>query len=191
MSFRFRLGPCQVEWGFSCFVLLAFACLFLPMETPALLLSMALHEAGHLGAMGALRALPRRVIISALGVRMVLPPGAPLTKGKEALVSAAGPGANLLCFLLCWAAGRPQGAFALSSLALGLLHLLPVAPLDGGLIAEKLLGPRAGRWLSAAFLIPLGALGFWVLLRTRYNYSLLALSVYLMLYLVLGEDLGC
>ena len=47
---------------------------------------------------------------------------------------------------------------------------------------------RAGRWVSAGLLAPLWVLGFLVLLRTRYNYSLLALALYLMLYLVLGAD---
>ena len=41
---------------------------------------------------------------------------------------------------------------------------------------------------AAALLLPLWVLGFWVLLRTRYNYTLLALALYLMLYLVLGKD---
>lgn len=180
-----------MEVGFSCFVLAAFACLFCPGETPALLLAMALHEGGHLAAMAAFGAAPRLVRASAMGLRMVLPGGAGLCGGKGAAVSLMGPAANGLCFLACWAVGRPRGDLALASLVLGGVHLLPIAPLDGGLAVEHIWGPGAGRWLSVAFLVPLGALGFWVLLRTRYNYSLLALAVYLMLYLVLGEDFGC
>lgn len=191
MSFRVKIGRCRLELGFSCFLAAAFACLFLPGETPALFFSMALHEGGHLAAMRALGVVPRRVTVSAMGLRIVLPEGRALSRGQEALVSAAGPGVNLFCFLACWAAGRPGTPFALSSLVLGVLHLLPIAPLDGGLIVERFFGARVSRWVSAAFLIPLGALGFFILLRTRYNYSLLALSVYLMLYLVLGEDYGC
>lgn len=47
---------------------------------------------------------------------------------------------------------------------------------------------RAATAVSLVFLIPLAVLGFWVLLRTRYNFTLLAMSLYLMLYLVLGRD---
>ncbi len=43
--------------------------------------------------------------------------------------------------------------------------------------------------VGLAVLIPLAVLGFVILLRTRYNFSLLAISLYLMLYLVLKHDL--
>ncbi len=43
--------------------------------------------------------------------------------------------------------------------------------------------------ISILLLIPLATMGFLVLLHTRHNYSLLALSIYLMLYLVLKWDL--
>lgn len=196
MSFRFRAGPCRVEVGFSCFMLLCFACLFAGERAPAMLLAMLCHEGGHLLALGAFGAAPRQVALSALGCQMVLPPGPGLAGGPAVAVSLAGPGVNLLCFAGCALAGQAGSPFALASLALGGLHLLPIEPLDGGLALHRLLGcrlspaqaERASRWVSAGLLAPLGALGFWVLLRTRYNYSLLALALYLMLYLVLGED---
>ena len=56
------------------------------------------------------------------------------------------------------------------------------------------LGPRrAGRFatgVSLLFLFPMAVLGFLILLRTRYNFTLLAMSLYLMLYLLLGKDLS-
>jgi len=196
VSFRFKVGPCHVELGFSCFVLAAFACLFLPGNAPALLLGMALHEAGHLAALWCFRAAPRRVTVSALGLRLMLPAGPGPGGWRGAAVSLMGPGVNGLCFLLCWAAGRPVTPFALANFSLAALHSLPVEPLDGGLALRRLLEGRFGpgqaslicRWVSVVFLVPLGGLGFFVLLRTRYNFSLLALAVYLMLYLVLKED---
>ncbi len=87
-------------------------------------------------------------------------------------------------------------SFARANLALALVHSLPVEPLDGGLALRYLLrgllgagrAEKISRISSALCVFPLALLGFWVLLRTRYNYSLLALSLYLMLYLVLGKD---
>ncbi len=198
MSFQFRLGGCQIEAGISCFMLGAFACLFMGRQAPAVLLCMALHEGGHLLAMTAFGAAPRRIVLSALGCRMVLPEEAGLSGGKSAAVSLAGPGANLLSFLFCMAIQRQTSPFALASLSLGALHLLPIEPLDGGLALRRLLetcfspdrGERICRLTSAALLLPLWVLGFWILLRTRYNYTLLALAMYLMLYLVLGKDYG-
>lgn len=199
MKFSFRLGRCRTEVGFSCFLFVAFACLFMGEHTPALLLAMSLHEGGHLLAMAAFGAAPRQITLSALGCRMVLPESASLTGRQGAVTSLAGPGINLLLFLFCLLIRRPGTPFALACLTLGLLHLLPVEPLDGGLALHSLLETRFSplqanrlcRWISAVFLLPFWVLGFLILLRTRYNYTLLALAMYLMLYLLLGRDYSC
>lgn len=108
------------------------------------------------------------------------------------------PGVNLLCAGGMLAAGETAHPFFFASLGLGLLHSLPIEPLDGGLALRSLLslrlGPRrAGRFatgVSLLFLFPMAVLGFLILLRTRYNFTLLAMSLYLMLYLLLGKDLS-
>ena len=82
-------------------------------------------------------------------------------------------------------------------MALGLLHSLPVEPMDGGMALRALLcarmnGEQAGKLslvISLGVLFPMAVLGFLVLLRTRYNFTLLAMSLYLMLYLLLKRDL--
>ena len=92
---------------------------------------------------------------------------------------------------------NPENQIAIqSNLALGILHLLPIEPLDGGLAVHAFLRGKiaAGKAdkiclvLSITLLLPLSILGFLILLQTRYNFSLLALSIYLMLYLVLGRN---
>ncbi|MFR7484548.1 MAG: hypothetical protein ACLUVP_04510 [Acutalibacter sp.] len=76
------------------------------------------------------------------------------------------------------------------------VHSLPIEPLDGGMALHSLLcarmkastAARVSTALSAACLLPLAVLGFAILLRTRYNFTLLAMSLYLMLYLVFKRD---
>ncbi len=191
----FVWGSCRVEVRFSCFALLAFCCIFTGMDSGAsFFAAAALHEAAHLGAMCGLGAPPERVALSALGCRVELRRSRPLGDGAQAFVSLAGPGVNLLAFLLLSVFGLRS--FARANLALALVHSLPVEPLDGGLALRYLLrgllgagrAEKISRISSALCVFPLALLGFWVLLRTRYNYSLLALSLYLMLYLVLGKD---
>ncbi|WP_322173769.1 hypothetical protein [Acutalibacter caecimuris] len=191
------IGKCQVQVYFSCFALLAFCCIFNGMGGgAACFLAVILHECAHLAAMWVFGVYASQVTLTALGCRVVPSKGKNLPDCRQAVVSLAGPGVNLLCFLLALALGAAQSTFAGASLALGIAHSLPIEPLDGGLALRYLLrarlgGPRAeklSRMLSALFLFPLAVLGFLVLLHTRYNYSLLALSVYLMLYLVLGRD---
>lgn len=193
----FHWGGCSLQLKFSCFALSAFFCLFAGVPGSAgFLLAAALHEMGHLAALFLFHAPPKAAVFSALGCRVILDPEKRLGYGQNAMVSAAGPAVNLLSFALMSAAGAAQSPFGLASLALGVLHSLPIEPLDGGLALRALLckglpEPTAG-WitliLSILLLIPLAVLGFLILLRTRYNFSLLALSLYLMLYLVLKRD---
>lgn len=193
----YTIGRCQVEVRFSCFALLAFCCIFAGMDGSAsFLLAVSFHEAAHLAAMWRMKVPPEKVILSALGCRVEPGRGCLLTDKAQALISLAGPGVNLLLFSMLLAAGHSSTPVAGANLALGIVHSLPVEPLDGGLALHYLLRSRLGvrraetvsKITSAVFIFPLAVLGFLILLRTRYNYSLLALSVYLMLYLVLGKD---
>lgn len=198
MMLSFSVKGCRVWVGFSCFALAAFCCLFLGGENSAsFLAAAACHEGGHLVLLFLLGAPPAMVKLTALGCRMVPNREKLLSYGQMALVSFAGPGVNLLCgggmFLLGWRDHPFLGA----SLALGLLHSLPVEPMDGGMALRALLcarmnGEQAGKLslvISLGVLFPMAVLGFLVLLRTRYNFTLLAMSLYLMLYLLLKRDL--
>lgn len=194
----FSLGRCRLELSFSCFALLAFCCLFAGFSGSAfLLLAVCLHESAHLAVLFFFRSPPKLARISALGCRIVLDPAKPLNCRKSTFVSLAGPAVNLFsfgCMALLEMYGHP---FAIGSLALGLFHSLPIEPLDGGMALRSFLSghmetEKAEKivfGISLFFLIPLSVLGFLILLRTRYNFSLLALSLYLMLYLVLKRDL--
>ena len=162
----------------------------------ACFLAVCLHEFAHLALLWVFGAFPPQIVISALGCRAVLKGEQTLSDLCHMAVSLAGPGANWLSFLAAFCLGSGGSLFAGASLALAITHSLPVEPLDGGLALRYLLRSRLGadkaegvcRVLSALFLFPLAVLGFFVLLHTRYNYSLLALSLYLMLYLVLKWD---
>lgn len=194
---RFTVGGCRLELHFSCFALLAFCCLFAGAAGSAFVfLAVLFHEAAHIGMMLFFHVSPKTVSFSALGCRVVLDPAVPLTYFQNALVSLAGPAANLAAFgvMVLW--GFSDHEFPLSCLVLGAFHLLPIEPLDGGLALRALLCCFLGKaraekisfLISLLFLLPLAILGFLILLHTRYNFSLLAFSLYLMLYLLLKRD---
>lgn len=195
----FRIGPCRVRVYFSFFALIAFCCIFTGARGGlACFLAVCIHETAHLAAMGAMGAWPETVGLSALGCRIELSGQTALTYRQNILISLAGPGANWLSAALAYGAGLGNGGFYEASLAAAIVHSLPIEPLDGGLALRYFLCGRCSyeraenisRVISAILLLPLATLGFLVLLQTRYNYSLLALSVYLMLYLVLKWDLA-
>ena len=97
MTLLFRLGSCQIQLGFSCFLLLAFSCLFLGTENGVVFLAAAVcHETAHLLVLLGLRAPPSWIRLTGLGCRIVPNKTRMLSYGQSALVSLAGPGCNLL-----------------------------------------------------------------------------------------------
>lgn len=197
MMLSFSWKGCQICVGFSCFALLAFCCLFLGAGSSAFVFAAAAcHETGHLLLLFWLKAPPSLIKLTALGCRMVPNQGRILPYKQMALVSLAGPGMNLLCAGSMALFAQENHPFYSASLILGILHVLPVEPLDGGLAFHALLcawmkrerDSKVSMVVSVMFLLPMGVLGFLILLRTRYNFTLLAMSLYLMLYLVLKRD---
>ena len=194
----FRIGPCRVRIYFTFFALIALCCIFTGAEGGlACFLAVCLHETAHIVTMGAMDAWPERVGLSALGCRIGISSQNKVTDMQNMWISLAGPGVNWLSSALAYAAGLGGSPFCYASFAIALVHSLPIEPLDGGLalryyLCERFSYEMAGKIshiISILLLIPLATMGFLVLLHTRYNYSLLALSIYLMLYLVLKWDL--
>ena len=178
--------------------LLALAALFVLERTaflPVLLAASAVHEAGHLLAVRlcGLHLLELRLTLG--GAELVHTPG---SYRDDLRIALAGPAASLLlaagmaAVRMAW---RVPGADMLAgvSAALGAFNLLPVEPLDGGqavsAVLHRLLPVEKAdivmNFVAFFFLLPLGAAGFFVLLRSRGNYSLLALAIYLSALFVL------
>lgn len=150
------------------------------------LLGCAVHEGGHMLAARLLGMEIREIRFSALGIRME-GNTAVLGHWRRAWISLAGPAANLLALYPAYLLGPD---FAAVQLLLFLFHILPAVPLDGGaalysMLCARTSPDRAERWITAssavlAFL--LGAFGFSVLLRSRGNFTLLLLAVYILFY---------
>lgn len=149
-------------------------------------LATLLHEGGHLLLLCLWRRPPAAITVNPFGLHMQQCAGVGLSYGQSAAVSLAGPLVNFLCFGILTVTGHggaPAGVHAV----MGLLHLLPIGTLDGAQALYSLLclafGEPAARrvsfWLSILLLIPLSAAGFYLLLCTGYNATLLALCGYL------------
>jgi stage IV sporulation protein FB len=115
-------------------------------------ISILVHELGH--ALTAKHFGKRvEIVLQAFGGYAAYSGGAPLSRPKTFLVTAAGPaiqillGFVVLAFARHYDAMNPQAAYFLRilygiSFVWAILNLLPVLPLDGGRIMETLLGPR-------------------------------------------------
>lgn len=156
-----------------------------------------MHETGHLVAMVALGSRPAQITVGIFGVCVVQKPDSPLSPMGNIGVALAGPAVNLFSFFVLFAASgfRVWSVPVLVHLVLGLFNLLPIEPLDGGqalfyalsMKMEEKYAERVVLAVSAGVLVPLATGGFFLMLRSGYNITLLAVSIYLGLLLVLKQ----
>lgn len=146
ISFRFA----GVRWRVSFWFFGAVA-LFLFVDAGGFALSFlgaaAIHECGHLLAMGFLKAPVRVVELTLFGMKICR--GGRVGRGAEIIILLAGAGGNLLAALVLYFWGAPGiMEFSAANTALAIFHLLPVAGLDGGSLLElfclNIFGPASG-----------------------------------------------
>lgn len=152
----------------------------------------AMHEAGHFIALLALNCTPKKICMGIFGIRVEQDPAHRLGYAANCAVSLAGPLVNLISFgvLSCFTG---NGAAAMVHLTLGVFNLLPIEPLDGGQALYSLLALRHSEekarkivmWVSVLTLLPIAAAGFYLLIASGYNFTLLAVCGYLCLLLLL------
>ncbi len=149
------------------------------------LIASGMHECGHLLAMVALGCPPQVCVLGAFGMRLEMGGERLVGYRRNMLISLAGPAVNILAAPLLWAVCCRPAAVVHGLLAV--LNLLPAAALDGGQVVRCLLclagrEAQAERWLrmlSAAVLLPLASVAFWLALSGVGNATLLIVSGYL------------
>ena len=119
----------------------------------------------------------------------------------ELFILLSGPLINLVLSLVLKLIYFNGGCYIINlisyqNLFLGIVNLLPISSLDGGrilyiLLSKKLdfiLAERILNIISLLFLIPLCILGFLLLIKSKYNFSLLILGCYLLSYVLFRSD---
>jgi stage IV sporulation protein FB len=99
--------------------------------------------------------------------------------------------------LYLYLGNRVLGIIACQNLCIGIFNLLPISTLDGGQLLslflnkkfDVLLSEKILNIVSVIILIPVCFLGFLILINSRYNFSLLILSCYLISYIFFKEDI--
>ena len=150
-----------------------------------------LHELGHIIILGACGCRVKSIKLSLFDIS-IKKSSCFLSINKEIAVALSGAAANILCVMLFYILYRlfDIGIFRLLSLsaaALACFNLLPVESLDGGraltLLMMKRLSPELSlkivRIISVAVLIPMLTFGLLLVIKSRYNFTLLFTSVYL------------
>lgn len=158
--------------------------------------AIALHEGGHLMMMARCGYFPKRIKITLFAIDMIDSERQQRRTRENLLIIFFGPFVNFICFLggyLLYLKGiECVLPFAAANLSVGLFNSLPVMSLDGGqllylLLCRGLSRERAEKAVDVCTFLcifPLAALGFLVLLRSKNNFSLLFVSVYLLFSLL-------
>ena len=152
----------------------------------------AMHEAGHFFAIYALGQKPHTIHAGIFGVRVIPNPNQSIGYAGQTLISLAGPAVNAISFALIFAA-YGWNIPSIVHFGLAAFNLLPVEPLDGGQalyfamasFCSKKTAERAVMAVSITILAPLSTAGFYLLIKSGYNFTLLAASAYLSLLIVL------
>lgn len=189
---RFNAWGMTVSIGFPFAAAVTLMLFYDASGTIACLSAALFHEGGHLLCLKGCGETPRELRLGFAGMEMVRSKGQRLSFAQEVAAALSGPAANLFLFTLLSACGvwRRDARLleaALVNLSLALFNLLPVSALDGGralyfFLCRKYTMRTAHRVvtvLSALCLLPCAFFGFFLLLRSGYNISLLLAVGYL------------
>lgn len=181
----------RVKVSFFFFVTACVALVLDTTDTAALAICAAvIHESGHLVCMLICGERPSEIFLAPFGMSITRFPCGSCR--REVVIALAGPAANLFAaavlavFMLVCRNSALLKPVAVN-IALAVFNLLPIEPLDCGRAVRYMLvsrfntlrAERTAFVIGVVFLVPLSAMGFFVLIRSRYNVTLLIASVYL------------
>ena len=189
MTFNVRGSHVSVSFFF--FVTICIALVLDTTNTAVLALcAAAVHEGGHLICMLCFGERPSRIFVAPFGFCITRFSNS--SYRREMCIALAGPLANIfvaLAMLLVMLCCHVKGLFKpiMVNIALAVFNCLPIEPLDCGramrcFLMCKMNSVKAEKTVfivGVVFLVPLSALGFYVLIKSKYNITLLLASIYL------------
>lgn len=198
MSFRFKGVPVYIS-----FPLAASLCIVLIVDTSltafCAMINAVLHEFGHILTLCVLGCKIKCINLSLFDINIKKTDCA-LSVNNEIAVSLSGPAANIFCALVfgllyCLTNMSFLLKLSFSALFLACFNLLPVETLDGGSALMLMLIKRFSsetalkfiRIISCAVLIPMLVCGVVLLLKSKYNFTLLFTSCYLVGIILLRQ----
>lgn len=186
---KFNIGKTTFEASFVAVALMNIVLILdVSGKVAMCFLCAVLHECGHIIAMRCFRITLKSVKLRLFDIVIDADSNKEFT--PDLVVTLSGPAMNLILALIFYYVYKP---LSYVNLFIGLFNLLPIDTFDGGhalsLLLIKKLAPSTVRIilkvLTFAFLVPIFLLGILVLLYSKYNYSLLLISLYLLAILFL------
>lgn len=189
----FRIGGTILELSYPLVCIMSAVLIFDRSMTALICFLCALmHEAGHIIAMRIFGSAPQRIKLTLFDIAITDRKKAMRKRSHDLIITLSGIAVNFVfaasgCILYMMTDLPFFISFTAAHLTLGLFNSLPVDTLDGGqallLILNARLTPTVSERIltisSVIILLPLACLGFLTLLETRYNFTLLLASLYL------------
>lgn len=156
-------------------------------------LAIFVHELGHIFAMMLCKCVPDGLQISAFDIKIIRNHRFSIDFSKDIIITVFGALFNFIFFLMFLYLNK---TFAFVNLFVGIFNLLPTSNLDGGQLLFLFLNRKITANVSSkivdgvtiALSCPMFILGILVLLNSKYNFSLLFISIYLILSLFMKKD---
>ncbi len=161
--------------------------------------SMLLHELSHLISALIIGLKPKKISLQPYGVSLTLKNKIIYSYLDEVILYLSGPCMNILLALfsiIVFGRGKYADYFYISNLALFFMNILPVKPLDGGVLLNKTLIRFSGiksaktisRILSLIFFAVFLCIGIFVIIKTGFNPSVLLISGLLFINLFAQDE---
>ncbi len=163
------------------------------------LLSGVFHEIGHLTTLILSHEKPKEIHVTPFGMRIERKDESLIGLHREILTYLAGPLVNFFLCVLFFVVNKNYFSRWISiNLTIGLFNMLPCEPLDGAKILENLLKMKMTEQnaekillsVSVITVFPVAVLGFIILFRSRYNFSLLLISFYMIFFIANKKHLS-
>lgn len=154
-----------------------------------------LHECAHLAAALCIGLKPDILVLSPFGVRLTLKNKIVRSLSDEIILYAAGPLMNGLLAVVCGYSGMTW-LYRMNT-ALMIMNLLPVIPLDGGIILKRILSYKIGKTAAERILTTVSvilsmlflAAALYGLYIHKINISIFIMAIFLLGNAVTGKEL--
>lgn len=164
-------------------------------------ISVLCHELGHIFTMSKFGRKPKKIICQLFNIKIIDTTRAVFSYKTDLAIVLSGVVVNFSLSLISYLIFLISNfeiflTFSIVNLLTGAFNLLPVSNLDGGqaiylILTQKLSEKTANRIidvLTVLLILPISIAGFIVLFNSKYNFSLLLISVYLVITLIVKNS---
>lgn len=195
----FRVGKLNIELSFPLVAIMTAVVIFdTTMSVVICFIAIIMHETGHLTALAFYHSFPKKIKLTLFDIAIVDSGKYTRNYKQELTVVLAGVAVNFVFAVIFYVAFRCTNFMffrniAMSNASLGVFNILPVDSLDGGQALFIILSKHFSIYktsmildiISFIVLIPVACIGFIMLFRSKYNFTLLLTALYLIAIILL------